>query len=424
MRVLVVGSGGREHALVWALARSSSVEQVFAAPGNPGTRKIAGNVDLDWACPEGLARFCVSRAVDLVVSGPEAPLAAGLGDVLRDKGISFFGPGRAGARLEWSKGYAKEFMKRHGVPHPEFQVFDEEESVLQYLRESKGPWVIKADGLAAGKGVLITGDRDGAGQAVSSMMKGEAFGDAGKRVVIEEFLEGREVSAMALCDGKNLVTLPLAADHKRLSDGDAGPMTGGMGAYSPVPFVDGAAKEGIREILRATLRGLRAEGIDYRGVVYAGLMLTDRGPKVLEYNVRFGDPEAQCVLPRLQCDFGQLLWDCSQGNLAGSGEVLAQDDPCVTVVVASRGYPAKYEKGFEISGLSEDRDDSGVHTFFAGVKGGNGDAYLTDGGRVLAVSALGKTLSQARDKAYERAGKISFEGAFYRTDIAEGCLGR
>lgn len=429
----MIGSGGREHALAWALSRSPSAEKVFVAPGNPGTRAVACNVPLDWSKAGGVVQFCLKERVDLVAVGPENPLAQGIGDILRRHGIAAFGPGKHGAMLESSKSYAKRFMRKHGIPHPRFEVFDHADSALEFVRETPGPWVIKADGLAMGKGVSILEDQAQALEMIPRIMDGMVYGEAGKKIVIEEYLEGREVSAMALTDGKTLLMLPLAVDHKRVGDGDSGPMTGGMGAFSPVPFISPETKQKIaQDILEATLKGLILEEIDFRGLIYAGLMLTDDGPKVLEYNVRFGDPETQCVLPRLKGDLAGALMDCARGDLGICREssIEIRPDACVTVVLASGGYPGEYQKGLQIRGL--DRSDhafekDGVCVFHAGTNEGSacegslGDnPLLTGGGRVLAVSALADTLGQARAKVYRAVRGITFEGVYYRTDIAAG----
>ena len=415
MNILVIGSGGREHALTWALSRGASVGKVYVAPGNPGTRGVGENIRIDPMDFRSLAAFAKERDVRLVVVGPENPLAAGIADHLRAEGIAVFGPGMEGAKLESSKSAAKEFMARHRIPHPEFHAFDDPEDATAYVKSHPGPWVLKADGLALGKGVTILTDWEEALKTIRDYMVSKVHGEAGSRVVIEEYLTGREVSAMALCDGRTILPLPLAKDHKRAFEGDAGPMTGGMGAYSPVPFVDEETARVIREqILERTLNGLKADGVDYRGVIYAGLMLTESGPKVLEYNVRFGDPETQCVLPRLKGDFAETLLACAEGRLDSGAALSVKDETCVTVVLASGGYPGSYKKGLPITGL--DTLDKDVLVFHAGT--GEADGRLvTAGGRVLAVTCLGKDSRQAEEAVYRAVDRIRFEGMQYRRDI-------
>lgn len=438
MNVLVIGSGGREHALTWAIAKSPSVSRVFVAPGNPGTEGISDSVrnvplDLSTKGHEEVARFCHQNAVDLVVVGPENPLADGIADHLREAGVNVFGPGRDGAMLEASKGFAKEFMRRHGIPHPGFRTFDTPDTAVEYVLSTQGPWVIKADGLALGKGVSITGDREQAVSTIKEFMNGGIHGEAGRRLVIEEFLTGREISAMALTDGSVILPLPLAKDHKRVFEGDRGPMTGGMGAVSPVDLGEEAAiiEECIREeILERTCAGLKKDGVDFRGVIYAGLMLTGDGPKVLEYNVRFGDPETQCILPRLEGDFAQVLLACALGKLgtltspaSGSYAALrARPEACATVVMASGGYPGSYRKGIPITGLDTGAGQttcpSSTLVFHAGTKRENG-LLVTSGGRVLSVTALAPSLDEALRLAYGKVESIKFEHSFVRRDIGK-----
>lgn len=432
MKVAVVGSGGREHALAWGCSRSPSAEKVYVLPGNPGTAQIAENVDIDPLDFESIARFCHEAGVDLVVVGPEGPLAAGIGDFLRKEGILVFGPDKRGAMLESSKGYARDFMARHGIPHPRYEICDTREKAISYIDSHEGPYVIKADGLALGKGVSICDSREEARSIVNEMMSGKLHGEAGKKVVMEEFLTGYEVTAMAFVDGKNIFPLPIAQDHKRLLDGNLGPMTGGMGAYCPVEFEeDKTSAEGVkmeeiirRDILERTLRGFIEENIDFRGVIYAGLIITEEGPKVLEYNVRFGDPEAQCVLPLIEGDLVQMFQRCAAGDVgAGHGSswglpYVIKPGYCVVVVLASGGYPGSYKKGIPISGLVPfGTQEDNVIIFHAGTKEENGE-LVTSGGRVLSVAGLGSTLSSAREKAYDAVKNIKFEGAYYRKDIA------
>ncbi len=422
MNVLVLGSGGREHALAWAIAKSPTVERLIAAPGNPGTAALGAcqNVAVDPMDFEAVLRLVVERSIDLVVVGAENPLAAGIADYLRERrqGLAVFGPGAGGARLESSKSFAKEFMVQYGIPHASYRVFSEPEEASNYIRSTGSPWVLKADGLALGKGVSIVEDEAEALSVIRQFMVEGVHGEAGKRIVIEEYLTGPEVTAMALCDGKTIWPLPLAKDHKRVFDGDMGPMTGGMGAFSPVPFVSDQVEGLIREqILDRALAGLIEEGIDYRGVIYAGLMLTGSGPKVLEFNVRFGDPEVQCVLPRIEGDFAAALFACAEGRLITPISVKPQ--ACAAIVLASGGYPGAYQKGFPVTGLDELPD--GVVAFHAGTAEqrlpGEGRRLVTSGGRVLALAALGETVLEARDAAYRAAAKVQFDDKQYRRDI-------
>ncbi len=425
MRILVVGSGGREHALAWAIGTCPEVEKLWIAPGNPGTAEAGTNVNIDPLDFEAIARLCREESIGLVVVGPEKPLSAGIADFLWERGIPTFGPTKAGANLEASKSAAKEFMERHNIPHPQFRVFDSSKEAVGYIRCVPGPWVIKADGLALGKGVTITADFNEATEVINELLSGRLHGEAGKRIVIEEFLEGIEATAMALCDGNCMYPLPMAKDHKRVYDGGQGPMTGGMGAYSPLPFVSGEMEQGIfRNILDRTFAGLKKDGIDYRGVIYAGLMLTKSGPKVLEYNVRFGDPEAQCVIPRLTGNVAGLLMACATGKLTGflsESEIGVKDKAAATVVMASKGYPGKYAKGFLIEGLDRARQVSpgNVIVFHAGTGKDAGGHLVNSGGRVLAVTALGSTLGEARAVAYRAVREISFSRVYYRTDIGK-----
>ncbi len=418
MDVLILGSGGREHALAWRISQSPSCKKAYVAPGNPGTGQICENVDIDITDFSQVSLFCKSYGVGLVVVGPENPLVDGIADHLRSDGIVTFGPGRDGAQLEASKTWAKQFMSRHGIPHPGFSSFDSLEKAQEYLHDTPGPWVIKADGLAFGKGVNIVESLSEGLRILEDTMSGQSHGEAGKKVVIEEFLTGKEVTAMAICDGDGLLRLPLAKDHKRVSDGDTGPMTGGMGAFSPVPFVDSETERLINtQVLERTLNGLKAQGIDFRGVLYAGLMLTQNGPKVLEYNVRFGDPETQCVLPRLHGDFCQLLFACAQGDLS-KAEISVTPLSCAAVVLASSGYPGSYDKGKPIDFRYDTTHGNDTIVFHAGTKMVDGQV-VTSGGRVLAVAGLGPSVPKAAEKAYGAANQIKFDGKFFRSDIGK-----
>jgi len=422
MRVLVVGGGGREHALAWTLARDPAVDALVAAPGNAGIEEVARCVPVDVTDVDGIVALGEAESIDLTVVGPEVPLVAGLVDALEARGRRAFGPTAAGARIEGSKAWAKELLLRHGVPTGRAEITDDVTRALMLLDAFEPPYVIKADGLAAGKGVVVTADRQEAIEAVESMLVDRAFGPAGDRVLIEEHLEGREVSVLALTDGDAVLPLEPAQDFKRALDGDRGPNSGGMGAFSPVPAVDDATRRRITaEILEPTIAALAAEGVRYRGVLYAGLMLTADGPKVLEFNARFGDPEAQAVLPRLDSDLAEALLACVEGRL-GEVKVAWSPESCVTVVLASGGYPGSYETGFPIEGLDAAGKSDRVAVFHAGTAGRDG-RVVTAGGRVLAVSALGTDLADARARAYRAASQVSFEGAHRRNDIAMEAAG-
>ncbi|MGH2711912.1 MAG: phosphoribosylamine--glycine ligase, partial [Actinomycetota bacterium] len=418
MRVLLVGGGGREHALAWKLAQSPSVEKLIAAPGNAGISAVAESRPVEATDVPGLVELAKKDSVDLVVVGPEAPLVEGLVDRLQENGVVAFGPRAEGALIEGSKVWAKELCISLGIPTARSETFDDAAAADRYLETLSPPYVVKAEGLAAGKGVTVATSRDEAVAAVNAALVDRAFGDAGDRVLIEEFLDGREVSALALTDGETVVPLAPAQDFKRAGDGDTGPNTGGMGAYSPVPFVDEPIWQRISaEILEPVVAGLRDRGIRYRGVLYAGLMLTSEGPKVLEFNCRFGDPETQAIIPRLDSDLAELLLSTAEGRLE-EAKVSWRPEACVTVVLASGGYPGSYETGVSIDGLEEAAAVGGVTMFHAGTTLRDG-RVVTAGGRVLAVSALGKGLAEARDRAYRAASLISFEGMHHRMDIAK-----
>jgi len=423
MKVLVIGSGGREHALVWKLRQSAAVEKLYCAPGNAGIAADAECVAIGVEDLDKLADFVRSEKIDLVVVGPEAPLCAGAADVLRNCGVAVFGPGKAAARLEGSKDFAKEFMLKYGIPTARGEAFTTEDAALAYIasefeRGAKGI-VVKADGLAAGKGVLVAEDRSSAEEFTKECFRG-AFGTAGAKVVVEELLTGEETSVLALTDGKTIIRLASSQDHKRVFDDDKGPNTGGMGAYSPAPVVTPEVEKRIdEEILKPFLRGLAAEKLDYRGVLFAGLMIENGIPKVLEFNVRFGDPEVQPVLRRLEGDLGEILLRTARGELAGT-QIGWSDEPCVSVVMASGGYPGKYAKGFPISGL-EDAAKEGAVVFHAGTALKDG-RIVNAGGRVLGVSARGKDIKTAIANAYRAVDRISFEGGFCRRDIGAKAL--
>ncbi|MGC9521498.1 MAG: phosphoribosylamine--glycine ligase [Anaerolineae bacterium] len=423
MRILVVGSGGREHALTWKLMLSRRVDEVFVAPGNGGTGMIATNVAIDADDVPGLAAFARDNAIDLTVVGPEVPLVAGLVDAFEEAGLRAFGPTAAAARLEGSKAFAKEFMRQEGIPTAPAGIYDDYEAAREALAGHDGPIVVKASGLAAGKGVLICDTQEDALAALHRVMVERAFGAAGDRVLLEERLEGEEMSLLAFTDGKTVVPMLPARDYKRALDGDRGLNTGGMGGYAPSPFVTPELVETItRRVLQPAVDGMRRRGTPYVGVLYAGLMLTDDGPHVLEFNARFGDPETQLLLPLLQTDLVDIMEAClgcgahKQGQLA-SLPIRWRDGYNVGVVLASGGYPARYEKGKPITGLDEAAKLARTVVFHAGTRQEK-DRVLTDGGRVLTVTALGSTLEEARSRAYSAVGQIRFDKMQYRTDIA------
>jgi len=420
MRILVVGSGGREHALVWALRRSPGAPEVFAAPGNPGIAELALCFPIDPADPDAVAQLSDDLTVDLVVVGPEVPLVEGVADAIRARGRLAFGPGAAGARLEGSKAWMKHVLAEAGVPTARHGAFgaDDTDRALAFLEEFAPPYVVKTDGLAAGKGVVVTESLSDARAAVRAYLSGDAFGDAGRTLVIEEGLTGPELSLLVVCNGNPDAALPLAPaqDFKRIGEGDTGPNTGGMGAYSPVPIVDAATVDTVMDrAVRPTLHWLARNGAEYRGVLYAGMMLTTDGPKVIEYNVRFGDPECQVVLPRITSDFAELLRAAAAGDpldVAFSGQA------CVTVVLASEGYPGSARTGDIITGIDLAGAVNEVTVFHAGTARGEDGRVRTAGGRVLDVTATGPELGVARTRAYEAAGLISWKGVQFRRDIA------
>ena len=418
----MVGQGAREHALAWKLAQSPQVERVFAAPGNAGMARVASCVPLGAADCPGLADFAERESIDLTVVGPEAPLVAGVTDELEARGLRVFGPACDAARIEGSKSWAKDLCQRHDIPTPRSGSFTSVEPAVEFLDSMDPPYVVKADGLAAGKGVTIAESRDDAVAALQACPLGRAFGDAGSTVLVEEFVSGREVSVIAVTDGRDVAPLALAQDHKRAGDKDTGPNTGGMGAYSPVQWVDEETREGVvRDVLERTVRAMAEEGTPYRGALYAGMMMTADGPLLLEFNCRFGDPETEAILPRLSSDLAELLVACVDGDLAGHPPAWASD-PCVTVVLASGGYPGKHRTGLEVAGLGAAGSLPGVFPFHAGTAARDG-RVLTAGGRVLAISALGPTMAAARERAYEACSMVSFEDMQFRTDIAAGVDG-
>jgi phosphoribosylamine--glycine ligase len=414
MRVLLIGSGGREHALAWAIAKSPLLTKLFVAPGNGGTSEIAENVVIDITDHAAVIAFCRLMAVDFVVIGPDAPVVAGLGDDVRAAGIKCFGPSKAAGQLEGSKAFTKALCDEMNIPTAAYGRFDAEGPALDYVRQQGAPIVVKADGLALGKGVTVAMTLEEAEQAISACFSG-AFGEAGAEVVIEEFLEGEEVSLFVLCDGANTLVLASAQDHKRAFDGDKGPNTGGMGAYSPAPaLTDALLTQTMQEIIAPTVRGLAARGTPYQGVLFAGLMLTANGPKLIEYNARFGDPETQVLVMRLQSDLLDLLEATATGRLEGK-TVSWRDDFALTVVMAAKGYPGSYPKRTEIKGADE-LDGLNVKVFHAGTVR-EGKKLLAVGGRVLNVTALGSTAAEAQARAYTAVDRIDWPEGFCRRDI-------
>ncbi len=422
MNVLLIGSGGREHALAWALAASPLLAKLYCAPGNAGIAEVAACVALDPADHAAVIRFCRERAIGLVVVGPEAPLVAGLADDLAAAGLKVFGPSRAAAQLEGSKGFTKDLCRQFAIPTGAYGRFGDAGSAKAYLAGQKLPIVIKADGLAAGKGVTIAETAAAAEAAVDACFAG-AFGAAGSEIVIEEFLEGEEASFFALCDGRSVLPLATAQDHKRVGDGDTGPNTGGMGAYSPAPVMTPEmTRRTMEEIILPTVRGMAERGTPYKGVLYLGVMITRDGPKLYEYNVRFGDPECQVLMMRLKSDLLAALLAATDGVL-DKFDLRWHEDAALTVVMAAKGYPGDYTKGTEIRGLEAARRVPGVEVFHAGTRR-DGNRLLAVGGRVLNVTARGRTVSEAQARAYEAVRAIDWPGGFYRTDIGWRAVAR
>jgi phosphoribosylamine--glycine ligase len=423
MKVLVIGSGGREHALVWKIAQSPLVEEVYCAPGNPGTNLLAENVEIKVDDLQGLLDFSLGEAIDLTVVGPELPLSLGIVDLFEKRGLTIFGARRDAAMIEASKAFAKDLMNKYGVPTAAYGVFEEVEKAVAFIDRAGLPIVIKADGLAAGKGVIIAATRDEAVATVVDMLSGDSFGEAGSRVIIEEFLTGEEASFLAFTDGKKILPLASAQDHKPVYDGDQGPNTGGMGAYSPAPVVTQVIHEKIMtEVMRRAVDGLASEGRPYRGVLYAGLMIDGGDVKTLEFNARFGDPECQPLLMRMKSDIVPILMAVARGDL-GETTIEWHDKAAVCVVMASEGYPGSYRKGDEIRGLEEAAMIEDMVVFHAGTAVKEGKT-VTSGGRVLGVTALGATVRDAVDLAYHGVAAITWEGAHYRRDIGRKALDR
>ena len=420
MNILVIGSGGREHALCWKIKQNPKVKKLYCAPGNGGIAQMAQCVPVAADDIDGLLKFALSKKIDLTVVGPEAALVQGIVDTFVQKGLKIFGPSKEAAQLEGSKAFAKEFLHRRNIPTAVYKVFDHASLALDFLNKAQFPLVVKADGIAAGKGVYVCEHLKEAQRAVDEIMVQKIFGAAGEKIVVEECLTGQEASVLAICDGKHFFVLPSAQDHKRIFDEDVGPNTGGMGSYSPAPVVTPKLLDTIiTRVIEPAVRGMYQEGIPFKGVLYAGLMLTHDGPFVLEFNTRFGDPETQSILPRLKSDLVDIMMAACDGRL---NELKAQWDPrpCVCVVVSSGGYPGKYQNGFEITGLSQITDEDTV-VFHAGTKN-DGGTMVTAGGRVLGITSLGYNLEAAITKAYEAVDKIHFEHMFFRRDIGQKAL--
>ncbi len=418
MKVLIVGSGGREHAIAWKIAKSPRVEKIYCAPGNAGISEFAECVDIKAMEFEKLAAFAKEKEIELTVIGMDDPLVGGIVDVFEKEGLRVFGPRKNAAILEGSKAFSKDLMKKYNIPTGAYESFNTPEAALKYLENSNYPIVLKADGLALGKGVLICNTKEEAKEGVKTLMLDKQFGDAGNTIVIEEFMTGREVSVLSFVDGKTIKIMTSAQDHKRAKDGDMGLNTGGMGTFSPSPFytdeIDSFCKE---RIYQATVAAMKAEGREFKGIIFFGLMLTEKGPRVLEYNARFGDPETQVVIPRMKNDIVDVFEACIDGTL-DKIDLQFEDNAAVCVVLASDGYPEHYDKGFPITGLEGFKDREDCFVFHAGTKF-EGDTIVTNGGRVLGVTATGRDLKEARANAYEAAKLVSFENKYMRKDIGK-----
>lgn len=419
MKVLVIGSGGREHAICFKLSQSKQVDKIYCAPGNAGIAGIAECVNIGAMEFDKLASFASENDIELTVVGMDDPLVGGIVDIFEERGLRVFGPNKAAAVLEGSKSFSKDLMKKYNIPTAAYEVFDNADEAVKYLETSDYPIVLKADGLALGKGVLICNTKEEAFEGVNTIMVDKKFGDSGNTIVVEEFMTGREVSVLSFCDGKTIKIMSSAQDHKRAGDGDTGLNTGGMGTFSPSPFYTEEVDEFCKKyVYQATVDAMACEGRHYKGVIFFGLMLTPKGPKVLEYNCRFGDPEAQVVLPRLENDIVDVFNACIDGTL-DEIDLKFRDEACVCVVLASDGYPLSYEKGLPITGLEafEGRDD--YFCFHAGTKFDDNGNIVTNGGRVLGISALGADLKEARAKAYEAAEWVHFDNKYMRHDIGK-----
>ena len=419
MKVLVVGSGGREHTLCWKIAQSKKVDKIYCAPGNAGVAEVAECVAIGAMEFEKLADFAQEKEIDLTVIGMDDPLVGGVVDVFEERGLRIFGPRKKAAILEGSKAFSKDLMKKYNIPTAAYENFDDAEKALAYLETADFPIVLKADGLALGKGVLICNTLEEAKEGVKSIMLDKAFGSAGNQMVVEEFMTGREVSVLSFVDGNTIKIMTSAQDHKRAMDGDQGLNTGGMGTFSPSPFYTEEVDEFCKKyIYQATVDAMKAEGREFKGIIFFGLMLTEKGPKVLEYNARFGDPETQVVLPRMKNDIVEVFEACVDGTL-DQIELEFEDNAAVCVVLASAGYPLKYEKGLPISGLDTFKDKDSYFVFHAGTKFNEEGTIVTNGGRVLGVTATGATLKEARANAYEATNWVTFDNKYCRSDIGK-----
>ncbi|MBR6003647.1 MAG: phosphoribosylamine--glycine ligase [Lachnospiraceae bacterium] len=419
MRVAIVGSGGREHAIAVSVSKSKKVDKIYALPGNAGIAELAECVPISVMEFDKIAKFCVDEKIDLCIVGPDDPLVGGLVDVLKENGIRAFGPEKKAAILEGSKAFSKDLMKKYNIPTAAYETFEDADAACEYLKTAKLPIVLKADGLALGKGVLICNTLDEAIAGVKEIMRDKKFGNAGNKLVIEEFMTGREVSVLSFVDGKTIKTMASAQDHKRAKDNDEGLNTGGMGNFSPSPFFTKEIDEFCQKnIFQKTVDAMRSEGREFKGVIFFGLMLTEDGPKVLEYNARFGDPEAQVVLTRMESDIIDVCEACIDGTL-DKIDLKFMDDAAVCVVLASDGYPLSYQKGFEITGLENFKNKNDFYCFHAGTIFNKDGKIVTNGGRVLGVTATAGTLKEARKKAYEACEWVSFDNKYMRTDIAK-----
>lgn len=419
MKVLIVGGGGREHAITWAVAKSKRVDKIYAAPGNAGIAKLAECVDISVMDKENLVKFAKEKEIDFVIVGPDDPLAAGVADAFLDEGIKTFGPRKNAAIIEASKAFSKDLMKKYDIPSAAYEVFDNADAAMEYVKTCKIPVVLKADGLALGKGVLICMTREEAISGVEELMVDKKFGTAGNKIVIEEFMTGREVSVLCFSDGKTILPMTSAQDHKRAGDNDTGLNTGGMGTFSPSPFYTKEVDEFCKaHVYQKTIDAMREEGREFKGVLFCGLMLTPDGPKVLEYNARFGDPETQVVLPRMKNDIIDVMEACADGTL-DKIDLEFEDNAAVCVMLASDGYPLEYKKGFPIKGLENFKGKDDYFAFHSGSKFNEEGQVVTNGGRVLGVTAIGKDLFEARANAYKATELIDFENKYMRHDIGK-----
>lgn len=417
MKVMVVGDGGREHALIWKLFRSERVDKIYAAPGNDGMSDIAERVPIEADDIEALAQFAEDNEIGMTVVGPEEPLVAGIVDYFVERNLPIFGPKKQAALLEGSKIFAKNILNKYDIPTAEYEIFTDPDTALNYLENAEYPLVIKAEGLAQGKGVIVASNFESAQDAVARIMEDKAFGDAGDRIVVEDFLEGEEVAILSLIDGESIVPITSARDHKAVFEGDEGPNTGGMGAYSPSPHIDDKMMDKICEtILRPTLRALKSEGIDYRGVLYVGVILTENGPEVIDYNARFGDPETQVIMPRLIDDLLDLMEMTNNVQLKHLDKIQLYDSVAACVILTSAGYPITYTTGYEIKGLENLKQHDDLLIFHSGTRL-NGGKYYTNNGRVLGLTVVGEGLFDTINKVYEYIDEVEFEDMHYRTDI-------